>query len=72
MFSELNRLRPTIYAVNPPPAGGAGKESGRRNRGRGSGNRLRQSGQPGAAGSPHRPDEHGSGRRGSQGSLSKP
>jgi hypothetical protein len=71
MFSELNRLRPTIYAVNLPPVGRAGKEPGPRSRGRNSGGRLGQSGKSGAAGAPHRSDVHGSGGRGSQGSLGK-
>ncbi len=70
MFSELNRLRPTIYAVNLPPLGQTGRQSGPAARRR-SGCLSCSSGTSGAAGWPRR--AHGSldAGRGPQGSQDK-
>lgn len=58
MFSELNRLRPTIYAVDLPPLGQTGRQSGPATARRRSGTRSCSSGDSGAAGLPER--AHGS------------
>ncbi len=58
MFSELNRLRPTIYAVDLPPLGQAGRQSGPVTARRRSGCPSCSSGNSGAAGWSQR--EHGS------------
>ncbi len=58
MFSELNRLRPTIYAVSLPPLGQTGRQSGLATARRRSGSRSPSSGNSGAAGWPQR--AHGS------------
>ncbi len=58
MFSESNRLRPTIYAVNLPPLGQTGRQSGPATARRRSGSRSPSSGNSGAADWPQR--VHGS------------
>ena len=50
MFSELNRLRPTIYAVDLPPLGQIGRRAGPAIARQRSGSRSRSSGDSGAAG----------------------
>ncbi len=71
MYSELNRLRPTIYAVNLPSLGQNGRQSGPATVRRRSGSRSPSSGNSGAAGWPRR--AHGSldAGRGPQGSQDK-
>ena len=71
MFSELNRLRPTIYAVNLPSLGQTGRQSGPATARRRSGSQSPSSGNSGAVGWPQ--GEHGSldAGRGPQGSQDK-
>ncbi len=71
MFSELNRLRPTIYAVNLPSLGQSGSQSGPATARRRSGSRSLSSGNSGAAGWPQRADGSLDAGRGPQGSQDK-
>lgn len=71
MFNELNRLRPTIYAVNLPPLGQTGRQSGPATARPRSGCRSRSSGNSGAAGWPQRAHGFLDAGRGSQGNQDK-
>ena len=71
MFSELNRLRPTIYAVSLPPLGQTGGQSGPATARRRSGSRSRSSGNSGTAGWPQRAHGSSDAGRGPQGSQDK-
>jgi hypothetical protein len=69
MFSELNRLRPTIYAVDLPPLGETGRQSGPATARRRSVSGFPSSGKSGAAGWPQRAHgclDAGRGLQGSQ------
>ena len=71
MFSELNRLRPTIYAVSLPPLGQTGRQAGPATARRRSGSRSPWSGKSGAAGWLQRAHGSSDAGRGAQGSQDK-
>ncbi len=69
MFSELNRLRPTIYAVDLPPLGQTGRQSGPATARRRTGSRSPSSRNSGATGWPqgvHGSSDAGRGPQGGQ------
>ena len=68
MLSESNRLRPTIYAVNLPPVGRGGEESGSVGGRRRSGSARRSSGKFGQAGWPEHGERNTSNAGGPRGS----